>query len=74
MRQRPPPEYYIELWALEQQMMEAEAKREGSQGPPVVECDGDCGAPLEPQTDDEVRAAYNHWRFHGLYAGCSHGC
>jgi hypothetical protein len=38
-----------------------------------VRCDEFCGASAEPETDEEYRAAYKHWRHHGNLYGCSHG-
>jgi len=38
-----------------------------------VSCDEYCEALMDPQTDDEVQAAYEHWRRHGYLDGCSHG-
>lgn len=39
----------------------------------LVRCDElDCPAVEAPQTDEQYRQAYLHWRFHGLLAGCSH--
>lgn len=38
-----------------------------------VKCDEFCGAAADPKTPEEYRAAYEHWRHHGLYYGCSHG-
>ncbi len=42
--------------------------------PTTVECDDNCGALDEPETLEELRAAYEHWRVHGHWAGCAHGC
>ena len=39
-----------------------------------VSCDHDCRALNDPQTVDELRAAYEHWRDHGYLSGCAHGC
>lgn len=39
-----------------------------------VDCDERCKALADPQTPDEVRAAYEHWRHHQYLCGCSHGC
>lgn len=39
----------------------------------VVNCDQNCGAPNDPGTAKELRAAYEHWRFHGFLGACSHG-
>lgn len=38
-----------------------------------VECDEDCRALTDPQTAEEIKAAYEHWRGHGYLNGCSHG-
>ena len=38
-----------------------------------VDCDANCKAMDDPQTVDELRAAYEHWRRHEYTAGCSHG-
>ncbi len=40
----------------------------------TVHCDESCGAFDEPQTPDEIRAAFEHWRDHSSLGGCSHGC
>jgi hypothetical protein len=39
----------------------------------LVDCDLACEAKLEPVTLEEFKVAYEHWRSHGLYSGCSHG-
>lgn len=39
-----------------------------------VDCDQGCKALSHPETPDEVRAAYEHWRGHSYLSGCSHGC
>lgn len=38
----------------------------------LVDCDDNCLAFDKPETEDETRAAYVHWRYHGYLAGCSH--
>lgn len=38
-----------------------------------VLCDQLCGAPEVPQTEEDLRDAYIHWRFHSMQSGCSHG-
>jgi hypothetical protein len=38
----------------------------------VVDCDDNCGALKDPDTEEEYKAAYEHWRWHGLQSGCSH--
>lgn len=38
-------------------------------------CDqDDCQAVHDPQTLEELRATLEHWRDHGYYGGCAHGC
>lgn len=37
-----------------------------------VSCDANCGAFEDPTTEDELRAALEHWRRHAFLAGCSH--
>lgn len=44
----------------------------GGQPRPVVSCDEWCGAPLEPETEEELRLAVTHWRSHAWLSGCSH--
>lgn len=39
----------------------------------IVKCDRDCRALAEPETREEIRAAYIHWRKHSYLHGCSHG-
>lgn len=39
----------------------------------VVDCDDNCGALEEPQSFEEMKAAYEHWRYHGVDFGCAHG-
>lgn len=39
-----------------------------------VGCDRKCKALNDPVTEDELRAALEHWRSHGYLAGCSHAC
>lgn len=39
-----------------------------------VDCDQRCKALTNPQTEDELRAAVEHWRDHQWLCGCSHGC
>ena len=41
--------------------------------PVHVECDDKCKALKNPQTFEEYRAAYEHWRDHAWLLGCSHG-
>lgn len=38
-----------------------------------VHCDERCGAKLEPETPEEIKAAYVHWHEHRYLYGCSHG-
>jgi hypothetical protein len=38
-----------------------------------VECDARCQALLAPQTLDDLRAAYLHWKDHAHVGGCAHG-
>lgn len=38
-----------------------------------VRCDDACRAKVDPQTPEEVRLAYEHWRGHYNMRGCSHG-
>jgi hypothetical protein len=38
----------------------------------IVDCDDNCGAKLDPQTFEEYKAAYEHWRGHGCLDGCAH--
>jgi hypothetical protein len=40
----------------------------------TVECDDNCGAFSEPnpQSLEEMTAAYEHWHNHGYLSGCSH--
>lgn len=38
----------------------------------LVDCDDNCGAPADPQTFAEYAAAYEHWRHHSMWSGCSH--
>lgn len=38
-----------------------------------VGCDDLCGALREPESDEEIRGAFEHWRGHGYLSGCSHG-
>lgn len=38
-----------------------------------VACDDNCRALEDPQTSEEIKAAYEHWREHGYLNGCSHG-
>lgn len=38
-----------------------------------VECDERCGALEDPQTLDEYKVALDHWRYHEVLGGCSHG-
>lgn len=45
----------------------------GGQPRPVIPCDQECGAPLDPATAEEWRAAAEHWRSHPYLSGCSHG-
>lgn len=49
------------------------ARQERDRQAGLVECDTFCGAKDEPETDAEYRAAYEHWKRHGLLHGCSHG-
>lgn len=46
-----------------------EADREAGR----VVCDAFCGASDQPETLEEYKAAYEHWRRHGYLYGCSHG-
>lgn len=40
-----------------------------------VDCNENCQALDEPVTNEEIEAAYVHWRHHGgSLGGCSHGC
>jgi hypothetical protein len=39
-----------------------------------VQCDYKCGAFSIPESFEEYKLAYDHWRNHGVLAGCSHGC
>jgi hypothetical protein len=39
-----------------------------------VRCDEECGALIDPETIDELRAALEHWIAHSVLHGCSHGC
>lgn len=39
----------------------------------VVYCDSNCGALLESKTCEELLKAYEHWRYHEYFGGCSHG-
>lgn len=39
-----------------------------------VHCEDHCRALQDPQSPDEIRAAYEHWRIHGYIGGCAHGC
>lgn len=40
----------------------------------LVWCDmPDCQAKQKPETADEIRQAYEHWRWHVNDSGCSHG-
>ncbi len=42
---------------------------------PFVSCDKEeCRALRDPKTPKQIHAAYEHWRYHGLDCGCSHGC
>lgn len=41
---------------------------------PSVDCDENCGALTNPKTLKEALKTLEHWRNHGLYNGCSHGC
>lgn len=36
----------------------------------TVGCDHDCGALVDPQTVEELRAAVEHYRYHSLMSGC----
>lgn len=38
----------------------------------IVGCDEGCEAFEEPETPEEIRAAFLHWRDHGFLKGCSH--
>lgn len=60
--------------AAEREFGERCARQERDRQAGLVECDTFCGAKDEPETDAEYRAAYAHWRCHGLMRGCSHGC
>jgi hypothetical protein len=40
----------------------------------LVHCDELCDAMQEPETFEEYKLAYEHWRNHGDLSGCSHGC
>jgi hypothetical protein len=60
-------------------VQEAEAREaylrpiaKGGQPRPVTPCDTECGAPLDPRTEEELRLAVAHWRDHGYLSGCSH--
>lgn len=39
----------------------------------IVRCDSMCGAPDKPETAQQYRNAYIHWREHSVTSGCSHG-
>lgn len=40
----------------------------------TIECDEyECVAVADPQTDEEIARAYEHWRWHSYLSGCSHG-
>ena len=39
----------------------------------VVHCDAGCAAFVEPYTEQELRAALEHWKNHSRSHGCSHG-
>ncbi len=39
-----------------------------------VHVDCECKALREPETFEEYKAAYEHWKSHSRYGGCSHGC
>lgn len=42
---------------------------------PYEACDDyTCRVFKEPKTPEEYRTAYEHWKNHQLYHGCSHGC
>ena len=47
--------------------------RQDENGRWLVGCDDLCGAFDDPQTPDEYKAAYIHWREHDFRNGCSHG-
>jgi len=39
-----------------------------------IDCDSsECVALKDPQTPEEIKAAYKHWKDHGWIRGCSHG-
>lgn len=38
-----------------------------------VGCDLPCFALRDPSSEEELRAALEHWRSHGYLHGCSHG-
>ena len=40
---------------------------------PYVACDEPCFALRDPQTEEQLRAALQHWRRHSFMYGCSHG-
>ena len=48
--------------------MENEKERE------KVSCDKECGAYINPETSEEYKKAYEHWKNHNNMSGCSHGC
>jgi hypothetical protein len=47
--------------------------RKDEQGRRLVSCDEWCSAFQEPETPEEIRVAYIHWRDHGFLSGCAHG-
>lgn len=47
--------------------------RDCEKDPSVVCCDDNCGALADPQTPEEIKAAYEHWHNHGNLYGCAHG-
>jgi hypothetical protein len=41
----------------------------------LVGCDKKgCQAKSKPETPEEYKVAYEHWRCHGYLCGCSHAC
>jgi hypothetical protein len=40
----------------------------------IVECDFNCGAFESPETLEEYKLALQHWMWHPVNGGCSHGC